>query len=205
MRGAVLETRPRADNDAPTRQAGPCRIEGNAAECYHDLHADERVPLGIEMNPAAGDLGWRGLVIRWRAPHRCRDERLVQPQPIVDPLRCRHVGEAVVVQRSHQEIARAAATVAGEHASRAVGAMGGRRQAKDQDSGERVTESRHRTTPVGIASERGSLLPRDALTVRAQAGAAIAGHDLLVDEKQAVAGYELWVVDAGVWVMGFGA
>jgi len=203
VRRAVLESRPRADSDAATREAGPNRIEGNAAQCYHDLNVDERVPLGIEMNPAVDDLGGCWFVIRWRAPYGCRDERVIQPQPIVGSLRRRHVGEAVVVERSHQEITRAAPTVAGEHASRTVAAVGGWRQAEDQDSGERIAESRDGTAPVRVASERGPLLACDALTVLAQTRTAVAGHDPLMNENQSVVGYEFWVVGYEFWVVGY--
>ena len=86
------------------------------------------------MRQAARDLLGRRLVVGRRAPDRRGDERITQCQPVVRVLRRGDVREAGAMERGHQEIARAADAVAGEHAAGAVGAVRRGRETDDQQT-----------------------------------------------------------------------
>jgi hypothetical protein len=91
------------------------------------------------------------------------------------------VCEAGAMERGHQEIARAARAISGEDATRAIGAVGRRREADDQHAGERIAESRNRSSPVRVAEVRTTFFACDTLTVRPKAWASLARHDVGVD------------------------
>lgn len=101
-------------------------------------------------------------------------------------LRRWNAGEAGVVHRPHQEIARAAGSVAGEDAAGAVGAVRRGRQANDQQTCARVAKTGHRLAPIDIVAVRGFLLNGDALTVRAQPRAALTGNDIALNGRERV-------------------
>ena len=130
------------------------------------------------------DLLGRRLVVGRRAAHGRRDVSVAQRQPVVAMLRRRDVREAGAMQRRHQEVARAADAVAGEHAAGPVGAVRGRREADDEQPGARIAEAGNRPGPVGLVAIRAPLLASDARAVRAQARTALAGDDLVVDHLQ---------------------
>ena len=88
------------------------------------------------------------------------------------------------MHRREQEVA---AAVAGEHASRAVGAVGGRRQPEHDDRCRRVAEAGDRTAPVGLVAERGAALDGDLLAPGDEARAGAAGHDLALEVGEAQA------------------
>ena len=128
----------------------------------------------------ASDLLGRRLVVRRRAAHRRRDERVGQRQAIVRPLRRRRAGEAVVVQRAHQEVAGAAAAIAGEHAAVRLApcAAGARPRISTRASGSpKPGTGRPQYTSSRM---RGPLHRGDALAVLAQAAATFARDDLLL-------------------------
>jgi hypothetical protein len=95
-----------------------------------------------------------------------------------------NAGEARIMHRAHQEIARAARAVAGEDAARAIRAMRRGRQADNQQTRVRITKTRHRFAPIDVVTVRGFLLYGDALTVRAQALAALARNDVALNVGQ---------------------
>ena len=57
----------------------------------------------LEVIQAGRHLRGRGLVLRRRAPDRCRDVHVAQPQPIIRPLRRGEVCVAGAVECGHQE------------------------------------------------------------------------------------------------------
>src|SRR5205814_582944 len=84
----------------------------------------------------------------------------------------------------HQEIARAAGAVAGEHAARSVRAVRGGCEPDDEQPRAWIAEPWHRSSPVCVVAERASLLASDALAVGAQTRATIARHDRAVHVDQ---------------------
>jgi hypothetical protein len=85
------------------------------------------------------------------------------------------------MKRRHEEVAGSAGAVAREYTARTVCSVRGGREADDEHSGPGIAETWNRLCPVRIAAERTALLARDALTVRTQARAQLAGHDRGVD------------------------
>src|SRR5262245_23372732 len=87
------------------------------------------------------------------------------------------VGEAGAMERTHQEIARAADAVACEHTAGSVSAMRGRRKPDDQQARARVAETGHGAAPVDFVAKGATLLARDARAVLAQTWAPFARDD----------------------------
>ena len=107
-------------------------------------------------------------------------------QAVVRMLRGRDVGEAGAMERGHQEVARAADAVAGEHAAGPVGAVGGRRQADDQQPRAADRRSRAPAAPSRSSSRKARRFSRPtALAVLAQARAALARDDRLAGRRRA--------------------
>src|SRR5262249_5143951 len=136
------------------------------------------------MRQAIGDLLRRRLVAGRRAAYCGRNERVAQPQPIVRPLRCRHVGKAGPVERGHQEVAGAAGPVAGEDASSAVRAVGGGRKADDEQPRQRIATPGYRLAPIHLFAVRAALLVCDVRAILPQARTALARDDLIADVRQ---------------------
>src|SRR3954454_4278135 len=78
----------------------------------------------------------------------------------------------------HGPVEEVARSVTGEHPSRPVGSVRGRRQAEHQDGRPRITETGHATAPVLLFAKRGALLVGDVLTPGDQARAAPAVTDV---------------------------
>src|SRR6266849_6606559 len=87
------------------------------------------------------------------------------------------VGEPGAVERRHEEVARAAGAVAGEHAPRPVRAMCCRGETEDQQPRARIAEAWNRLGPVRLVAERSALFAPDPLAMLAQPRAAMAGDD----------------------------
>ena len=85
------------------------------------------------------------------------------------------------MHRAEQELT---AAVAREHPAGAVRAVGGRRQAEDDDAGRRVAEPRHRTAPVDVVAERGALGSSDLLAPFDEPRAGPAADDLIGDRSE---------------------
>ena len=90
-------------------------------------------------------------------------------------------GETGLVQYAVENFA---GTVAGEHASRTVGAMGARRQSENHDSCNRVAEGGDRPPPIGLVTVGAAFQLRDFRRMPAQAGTTCAGYYLLVNNFQ---------------------
>jgi hypothetical protein len=71
-----------------------------------------------------------------------------------------------------------AAGVAGEDAAGAVAAVGGGREADDEEAGGRIAEPRHRLAPVGLVAELPLPDLRHGLAVAPEPGAAGTADDL---------------------------
>jgi hypothetical protein len=132
----------------------------------------QREELRAEVRKAAGDFFRRRLVVGRRAAHRRGDEGVAQREPVADVLRRGNVGEARLAQGRHEEVARSADAVAGEHAARTVRAVRSRRQADDE-------QARARSPNPGTASPnacrrgtRGVFRSRCAGNAHAAAGTA---------------------------------
>jgi hypothetical protein len=74
-----------------------------------------------------------------------------------------------------------AGAVAGEGAAGAVGSVGSRSEAKDEDSGARIAETGDGAGPVGLILIGAAFGFADALTVGAKASAAFTGNDGLMN------------------------
>jgi hypothetical protein len=81
------------------------------------------------------------------------------------------------MEGAHQEIAGAADAVSRKHASRPIGAVSRRSESDNQHPGPWIPEPRHRARPIDFIPKGASLLAPDALTIRPQSRAALAGDD----------------------------
>src|SRR5229473_2360618 len=105
-------------------------------------------PFGSTSTDACANPG------RGRAAHCGGDERIAQPQAVPRMLGGGNVGEPGAVERRHEEVARAADAVAGEHAPRPVRAVRRRSETEDQQPRARIAEAWNRLGPVRLVAER---------------------------------------------------
>ena len=95
--------------------------------------------------------------------------------------RGRLVREPGLVQGAHQEIAGA---VAGEDPTGAIRPVRGGCEADHEQARRRIAEARHRAPPVHLFAVCRLLLNRDAFAIPAQARAALAGNDRLLNPEK---------------------
>ena len=170
--------------DAAHRQQLQPRIPRDLAERDDDLQAGQMRDLVGQMRQAAVDFFRQRLVRRRRAAHRRGDVDIRQRQSIVDALRRRDVREAGALERRHQEVAGCADAVAGEHAAGPIGAVGGGRQAQDQDARLRIAKARDRPRPIDVVPERRLPRPPDIQAIGAQPRALLAANDGVPNGRQ---------------------
>ena len=106
------------------------------------------------------------------------DVEVVQDQAVLAGHADRVGGETGLVEDPIEDVAGA---VAGEHPAGAVGTVCARRESQDQDTGGRIAERRHGKSPVSLVAVCAPLELRDFCRMPAQAGAKLAGYDLLIE------------------------
>src|SRR4030095_2723107 len=109
-------------------------IEGDLAERDNDLNARELGDLCFQVFEATRDLFRPGCIPRRRASHRRHDIGVIKSEAIVDVTRSRDVRKARLLERGHEEVARASDPVSGEDAPCAVRAMRGWSKAYEQQA-----------------------------------------------------------------------
>ena len=95
-------------------------------------------------------------------------------QSVIRARGCRDVGEARSMERGHEEVARAAGTVAREYAARAVRSVRGRSEPEEQEACCLIAEAGDGSAPVRIVAVGALLFAGDSRAVRAQPRAAVA-------------------------------
>jgi len=85
--------------------------------------------LGIQVIQAARDFLRQRLVIGWCTAYSGQNVRILQPQPVVDTLRCRDIREPSTVKCRHQKVTGA---VAREGTAGAIRAVRGRSEPHEQ-------------------------------------------------------------------------
>src|SRR5437867_5422425 len=183
QRDSVVEPRERAVaelRNGPQRRSTEgaprvqVRLPADAPE--PDDHADprEEAQLAQQIRLARRDLRGRRLVVGGRAPDRRGDVRVVQLEAVPGVRGRRLARERGVVERVEQPVA---AAVAGEHPPGAVAAVGGRRQADEEESRAWVAESRERLRPVVLPDVAAGRRRRHRLAVRDESGTESAADD----------------------------
>src|SRR6266511_2127282 len=188
---------PRADEDAVEHGLGEAAgrgvlladgaevaqrgVPGVVAEGDHHADRVQERQLPLQPRRAVGPLLGERLVVGRRALDRRGDVAVPQLQPVVAGDRGGLVGEAGAPQRGEQPVAGA---VAGKDAAGAVAAVGGGRQAEDEQARGGVAEAGHRPAPVVPVPEGGALLPGDLLAPGDQARAPAALDQLPVEPLQ---------------------
>ena len=174
----MFEQRAGARHAMPAqRQDPPAGVPRKLAEAEHGRDLRQGVPLRKQMGLTARELFWRRFVVGRCAPDGGGDEGIAQLESVRDVSRDGFVGKPAGVHRRQQKIARATDAIAGEHASCSVGAVGGRRQADDQEAGVGIAEAGDGAPPVDLVSEGSTLLEGDALTVTPQSRTPLARDD----------------------------
>ena len=158
-------------------------IHRNGAEYDGNAQVGEETHLALQVRLTSSEFDAGRFVLRGRTSDGRSDVTVPQLQPIVD----RHGGwlicEAVAVKSSVQPIA---ATVSREDATRAISAMGCRRQADDEEARVRVAERRNGSTPVGPVPEGRTLRFRDPLPVPHEPRALAAIDDLRGNTRERI-------------------
>jgi len=109
-----------------------------------------------------------GLVRRWCAANSCRDQGILEEEPVIATGRFRLVREACPVQRSEEPVSRA---ITGKHSSGPVRPVRSGSEADDQDARVRVSEGWNGSSPVRLFAEGRPLLDGDLLAPCDEAGA----------------------------------
>lgn len=163
-----------AGDDAGVEQVGHVAIEGDLAEADDDADAGECLDLGGEVGGTVADLLRGGFVSGRRATDNGGDPGMAELEAVVAGGGGGLVGESHLMENGIHEIAGA---ITGEDAARAVGAVGSRGQAKDEDAGAGVAKAGDRPGPVGLILVGATFGFADAPAVVAEPGAAFTGDD----------------------------
>jgi len=185
---SVSEGRAGAEADALRAEQPQVGIERDCAEGDDRVHVAKRADFRCKMRKTFADFLRRRLVRWWRAAHGRGNECVSQLQSIVGLPRGADVGEAGLVQRRHQEVARSADAVAGEHASGSVGAVRRGSETDDEQSRSGIAESGHRLRPVDLLCVRPALLAPDPLAIPPEPRALFTRDDGVSGERQAARG-----------------
>lgn len=156
------------------------RAKSDAAE-NEDGCGTKEIKLRFEIRTAIAKLGRKRLVCGRGTAERSRNVCVAKCEAVVALHRCRLAGEAGAIQRAIEKIAR---TIAGEHASGAIRAVRGGREAEDKKLGARIPETGNRLAPVIPVEEGAALGASDAFAIAHQARAFPAGDNFLVEKVQ---------------------
>jgi MFS family permease len=170
----------------------PCQRPDRAvprerAECDDDPHRRQETQLADQVRQARVPFRRRGAIGRGRASDDSRHVRADQGQAVVAGNRRGLVGKPGTVERRAQEVGRA---VTGEHAARAVSAVGRRSKADEKDPGVGIAEPGDGPRPVARACKPARPLLRGLFPPRDEAGARPARRDRCLEGIQV--GAEVW-------------
>lgn len=161
---------------------GEIGLPGDAAEDDDDLEVGEELEFLFEEGAAGGDFVGCWFVTGWGAVDGAGDPGVAEEEAVVAVGAGGLVGEAGVEEGLIEEVAGA---VTGEDAAGAVGAVSAGGEAEDEEAGGGVAEGGDGAAPVGLVEIGAALDLRDEAAVLAEAGAALAGDDLLLKALQA--------------------
>jgi 2-keto-3-deoxy-L-fuconate dehydrogenase len=145
------------------------------------LNVRKQVEFPIEEAPARVQLSGCWLVVRRRAVGSCGNPCVAQLEPVAGRPALRLRGQARPIERSIQEVPR---PVPRKHPSRAIGPVGCRSEAENQQPRGRIAEGRHRLTPVVPVEKCAPLGCGNFPAVADQAHAPAACRDLAVQYGQ---------------------
>jgi hypothetical protein len=162
-------------NLAPIAQDSKVYIERQPAERHHHLNIVYEVHLALQIRAASVNLldGW--LVVRWGATDCGADVRVDQLQPVVARNAGGLGGKAGGVEDRVQKISRA---IAGEYASRAIGAVGPWGEADQKQPGVGIAKAWHWFRPIIPVQVRTALDAAHFFAIGHQARALLARDDL---------------------------
>jgi hypothetical protein len=167
-----------AADDAGVEQVGEIAVEGDLSQADDDTDARQGLDLSGQMGGAVANLLGEGLVAGRGAADDGGDPGVAQLEAVVAGDGAGFAGEAELVQDGVHEVAGA---VAGEGAAGAVGSMGSRGEAEDEDSGLGVAKAGYGARPVGLVVIGTPFGLADAAAVDAKTRAAFTGDDGFVN------------------------
>lgn len=173
-------------NDTCVQEVCKVAVEGDLTQADDDADAWQGLNLTSQVRGAVAYLLRGGFVSRRCAADDRGDPGVAELEAVVAADGGGLAGQADVVENGIHKIAGA---VSSEDAAGAVGPMGSRREAEDEDARARVAEARHGAAPVGLVSIGATLGFGYALAVVAETGAQLAGDDRFADLFQIAGGY----------------
>ena len=156
-------------------------VEPEAAQRHDHAHAGEEFELTFQERTTPVAFGGKWLISGRGAPDRSSDPHAVQPHAVISRHGLRLRRETRPEQRCVQAVT---GSIAGEHATGAVGAVRGRRQAHDHDASVGVAEPGHTPTPIDVVSEGGALDSCHFLAPRHEPRAGPAGRHLVGEQGE---------------------
>ena len=166
---------------AGANEVGGEGVEGDLAQGEHDAEVGEQVELFVEVGRAGGQLARGGLVVGRGAADGGGDPEVVELHAIVAGDGGWLGGVAGGVKQWVEE---GAGAVTGERAAGAVGAVGTGGQAQEEDAGSLVAEAGDGAGPILVVAVGAAFFAGDGIAVCAEARAALAGDDLLVEQGE---------------------
>jgi hypothetical protein len=179
--GAVGEAKrgPRRDMFAAGQQT-QVGVKRDRSE-REDGSRAKQVQFFFEIAGAIGEFGGQGFVVGRRATKRGGDVSVVQRETVIDAQRSGLVREAGAVKFAVKKFA---AAIAGEHSSSAIGPVGARRQAYNDQLRARISKTGDGTAPVSPIAIGPALNTGDLAKITNQARTLAALDDGIVERGQ---------------------
>ena len=163
-----------AGDDSGVEQERQIAVEGDLAKADDDTSARQSLNLRGQMARAVANLLGKRLIAGRGATDDGGDPGMAEFETVITRDGLWFGGESEVMQDGIHEVA---GSVAGEATAGAVGSVGTRREADDEDSGSGVAKSGNRASPINLVLVGAAPGLSDPSAVVAQTGAAFAGDD----------------------------
>lgn len=134
-------------DDAGVQKIGEIAVEGDLSQADNDANASQGLDLARQVRGTVADLLWRRFVAGRGAMDDRRDPHMAKLETVIAGNSFGLAGKAQLVQNGVHKVA---GTVSGEGAASAVGPVGSRGKAEDENAGAGVSESGDRASPIGL-------------------------------------------------------
>ncbi|HTA42380.1 MAG TPA: hypothetical protein VK789_08035 [Bryobacteraceae bacterium] len=152
-------------------QYGKVGIESDLSQNHNYPNVSQQIQFPFEIRPAITKFLWPRFVAGRRTVDRSGNPGIVQFKTVISASALRLRSKTGFMKGSVEEVT---GTISSEHTSSTISTMCSRRQAKDQEPSGRITERRHRSTPVIPIEVRPTLSRGDFAAVRDETRAALA-------------------------------
>ncbi len=156
-------------------------IERDLAQRHHHSYPSEQTELLDHIRSARIEFFGQRL-ITWRGtPYYSRDVAVTEPEAVAAMGRVRLIGKLEPIEGFIEPIS---AAVSGEDPTCAIAAVRSRGEPNDEETGLRITEPRHWSSPIGPLTELATFCPGDRFSMRDQSRTPPAARDSLMQHGE---------------------